>query len=374
MNMIIQKIETFQTHVPLIKPFKTALRTVTAAEAIIVKITCEDGRIGWGEAPPTAVITGETLQSIEGAIHYHLKPALLKGDLLNQEEIFHRIQACMTGNGSAKAAVDMAIYDLVAQRSGLPLYQFLGGYKNRLETDFTVSVNEPSEMADDARQYIREGFDVLKVKVGKDDIEKDIRRIQAIREAIGRHVQIRLDANQGWGAKEAARAIKKMEDSDLGIELIEQPVPAHDLNGLKWVTDQVDTPIMADESVFSPLQALEVIKNRCADLINIKLMKAGGIHQAIKINVLAEAAGMECMVGSMIESRLGITAAAHFAASSRNITRYDFDAPLMLAHDFLEGGVTYEGKQIRLSENLGLGIKHIHLEKGRITNDGKVSS
>ncbi len=195
----------------------------------------------------------------------------------------------MIGNGSAKAAVDMAIYDLLSQRSGLPLYQFLGGYKDRLETDFTVSVNEPSEMADDARQYIREGFDVLKVKVGKDDIEKDIRRIRAIREAAGTDIQIRLDANQGWGQKRRCVPSKKWKTLVLGIELIEQPVPAHDLNGLKWVTDHVDTPIMAMMKCVQSVSSTGGGKAPLCRSHHIKLMKAGGIHQAIKINVLAEA-------------------------------------------------------------------------------------
>ncbi|MGB7999670.1 MAG: enolase C-terminal domain-like protein, partial [Anaerobacillus sp.] len=145
----------------------------------------------------------------------------------------------------------------------------------------------------------------------------------------------------------------------------EQPVLASDVEGLKKVTDAVHTPIMADESVFSPQDALNVIRMRASDLINIKLMKAGGIHQALKINALAESAGMECMVGSMIESRVGITAAAHFAASQKNVTRFDFDAPLMLKNDLVSGGVTYSRNRMILSEEHGLGIRQV--KQGGIT-------
>jgi len=362
--MIIEQIETFRVAVPLIKPFKTALRTVTTAESIFVKITCDNGIVGWGEAPPTVVITGDSLLGIESAIQHVLKPFLLKKNLLNYESIFQGIKALMVGNSSPKAAVDMALYDCISQNCKLPLYQFLGGYKNELETDFTVSVNDPLEMGEDAVGYVQKGFNVLKVKVGKDDIAKDIERIREIRNRVGMDIKIRIDANQGWTEKDAIRAIRKLEDSDLGIELVEQPVKADNIEGLKQVTDAVDTPIMADESVFTPKQAFQVLKTRSADLINIKLMKAGGIYQALIINQLAEACGVECMVGSMIETRLGITAAAHFAASKQNLTRFDFDAPLMLAKEMVEGGIHYNGRVITLSEAPGLGIKDINIEGG----------
>lgn len=362
--MIIDKIETFRVAIPLTKPFKTALRTVETAESVLVKITCDNGIVGWGEAPPTVVITGESLSSIESVIHQVLKPYLVKQNLLNYEIVFHGIQSALVGNSSAKAAIDMALYDCLSQQCKLPLYQFLGGHKTEVETDFTVSVNGPEEMGEDAVAYVKQGFDVLKVKVGKDNIFKDIERIQEIRKRVGNEIKIRLDANQGWKPKEAIQAISKMEEMNLNIELVEQPVKAWDITGLKQVTDHVDTLIMADESVFSPRQAFEVVKTRSADLINIKLMKSGGIYQAQIINQLAEVCGMECMVGSMIETRIGITAAAHFAASKKNITRFDLDAPLMLAKEMVEGGITYNSKKITLPSEPGLGIQHVHVGNG----------
>ncbi|GGD10540.1 mandelate racemase/muconate lactonizing enzyme family protein [Pontibacillus salipaludis] len=361
--MQIKSIETYPVAEPLKKPFKTALRTVTVAESIYVKVTCDNGITGWGEAPPTHVITGESIASIEYAISHIIKPLLLEKSLLNREALFESLAQSMVGNTSAKAAVDMALHDCFAQACGLPLYQLLGGYKSELETDYTVSVNDPEEMAADATQYIQEGFNVLKVKVGKDEIEKDIERIRKIREKIGHEPTIRLDANQGWTVKEAIYAIQRMEELDLRIELVEQPVKAHDIEGLKRVTDATQTPIMADESVFSPHQAKQVLETRSTDLINIKLMKSGGIHQAMQINKLAESYGVPCMVGSMIETKIGITAAAHFAASQKNVRFVDFDAPLMLLNDSIEGGVTYNGRHIIFSEGAGLGITSVHLDQ-----------
>lgn len=360
--MLIRSIETIPVAVPLTKPFKTALRTVHTAYAVYVKVICDDARTGWGEAPPTHVITGDSVGSITYAVEKVIAPQLIGLDIRRRETVFKALNRSIVRNTSAKAAIDMAIHDLLGQLAGMPLYQLLGGYRNEFETDFTVSVNSPEEMADDAGHYIADGFDVLKVKVGIGDINEDIVRITAIRERIGDIPKIRLDANQGWKAKAAVRAIRLMEDVGLGIELIEQPVSASDIDGLKYVTANTLTPIMADESIFSAGDALHVLQLRAADLINIKLMKSGGIHEALKINALAESYGVECMVGSMIETKLGITAAAHFAASQPNVTRFDFDAPLMLAEDIVPGGIVYDGRTIRLPKTPGLGFDYEQME------------
>lgn len=359
--MYIKSIETFDVAIPLTKPFKTALRTVTTAYSVYVTITTSDGIVGYGEAPPTHVITGESMDSIRYAINEVIAPQLIGMNILQSGQVFQKLNAVLVRNTSAKAAVDMAIHDILAKYAGLPLYQFLGGYRDALETDFTVSVNDPTEMADDAEQYIKDGFTVLKVKVGIGEVKDDIERIRAIRERVGMTPKLRLDANQGWNAKEAVKAISLMEDAGLSIEFVEQPVTAWDLEGLKYVTNHTYTPIMADESVFSVHDAKQVLKMRAADLINIKLMKSGGIYHAQKINTLAEANGVECMVGSMIETKLGITAAAHFAASQPNIRYYDFDAPLMLNNDLIVGGVIYEKSNMTFSNEPGLGIAHVNL-------------
>ena len=249
--MLIQSIETKSVAIPLTKPFKTALRTVHTANAVYVKITGDNGFVGWGEAPPTHVITGDSMGSITYAIEQVIAPQLIGKDIRQREVVFSALNRSMVGNTSAKAAVDMAIYDLFGQLAGMPLYQLLGGYRHEIETDFTVSVNDPVEMADDAERYLANGFNVLKVKVGIGEMSEDIARIKAIRERIGSATKIRLDANQGWNPKAAVRAIRLMEDAGLDIELIEQPVHADDIDGLKYVTDNTLTPIMADESVFS---------------------------------------------------------------------------------------------------------------------------
>ncbi len=361
--MKIQKIDTYRVAVPLHTPFKTALRTVTVAESIYVKITCDNGITGWGEAPPTHVITGESLSSIEYAIQFMIEPAINGESVLKHEWVFERLQTCCVGNSSAKAAIDMAIYDCLAKACDLPLFQLLGGYRSTLETDYTVSVNDKEQMLADAQNYVNNGFAILKIKAGKDDIEKDLERIRTISYSLGNQISIRLDANQGWTVKEAIYAIRKMEQENLPVELVEQPVKAWDIEGLKQVKEQTSLPVMADESVFSFYDAKRVLETKSVDLINIKLMKAGGIHQALKINHLAECYGVECMVGSMIETKLGITAAAHFAASQKNVTRVDFDAPLMLKKDPIAGGVNYDKSTLTFPADSGLGLKEVQLDR-----------
>lgn len=353
--MRISSIDIGKLTIPLIKPFKTALRVLEVSETLVIRVTLENGTIGWGAASPTAVITGDTLGSIRGALTEVLIPQLLGMDITNYESALAKINGGIVRNFSARAALDMAIYDLFGKLLNAPLYKVLGGNKSSFETDITVSVNSPEEMAGDAVKFVKDRFTTLKLKVGMDS-KVDIQRVKSIREAVGPGIKIRLDANQGWTAKEAIRVITIMEDMNLDIELIEQPVKAHDFDGLKQVTDGVSTPILADESVFSPEDAFRVLKMRAADLINIKLMKAGGIHNALKINAMAESCGVECMIGCMIENKIGITAAAHLAGGKKNITRMDLDAPFLLAKELVEGGVTFEGPRIILPETPGLGV------------------
>ncbi len=356
--MKIESIELKHISIPLKKPFKTALRTVEFAEDTIVMIKTDDGQIGFGEAPPTGVITGDTNGSIIGAIKENIEHILIGERIENIENIMDKLNKSVVKNTSAKAAIDMAIYDLFGKLYNAPVYKLLGGYRDRVETDITVSVNSPEEMSEDALQFIKQGYKSLKMKVGM-DIKKDIERVKAVRASVGKDIQIRLDANQGWTPKEAIMGIRRLEDSGLDIELVEQPVKAWDIDGLKLVTNNVETPIMADESMFSPYDTFKILSTRAADMINIKLMKCGGIYNALKIVSIAEACGVECMIGSMIESKVSITAAAHLAGAKKNITRFDLDAVLLLDKDPVVGGLEVDIPTIVLPDKPGLGIEKI---------------
>lgn len=354
--MKINNIETLLIKAPVKKPFKTSLRTVFEVEDVVVKITTDDGYIGYGEAAETAVITGDIKGSVIDAIERYIKPTIMGMDILDFDNLMLKLDKCILHNSSAKAACDIAIYDILGQYYKTPLYRYLGGYRNSIKTDITISLNDVETMVKDTLDAIQEGFDTFKIKVGG-NYKKDIERVKAIRDAAGKDAKIRLDANQGWNAKEAIYVINKLSDYD--IELVEQPVVAHDIDGLKMVTDNVPIPVMADESLFSPQDALRIICKRAADILNIKLMKCGGIHNALKINAMAEAAGIECMIGSMMECKVSVTAAAHFAAACHNITKYDLDAAYLLKDDPVIGGVIYNGPEISFSDGTGLCIKGV---------------
>lgn len=356
--MKIQKVELGEIQIPLVTPFKTALRTVDAVNDIVVRITADDGTQGFGEAPATAVITGDTKGSIVTAIRDFIAPAITGMEIEDIDGIMRKMQKAIVKNTSAKAAVDMAVYDLYAKNLKQPLYKVLGGNQDTIETDITISVNSIEEMVKDSLRGVEQGFGILKVKVGKEGL-KDVERIAAIRQAVGKDIVIRVDANQGWEPKTAVRIIRAMEDKGLDIDLVEQPVDAHNFEGMKYVTANVYTPILADESVFSPQDAIHIIQERAADLINIKLMKTGGIYEALKICGIAESFGVECMTGCMLESKLAVSAASHLAAAKGIITRHDLDGPALCKIDPYEGGPLFEGPKITMPKEAGIGITKV---------------
>ncbi len=356
--MKITKVRIGKISVPLRVPFKTALRRVDSVEDVIVEIHTDTGNIGYGEAPPTGVITGDTTGAIIGALNDHIIKTIIGRDIDDFENLTESVQKCIIHNSSAKAAVDMALWDLYGQLYNIPVYKLLGGSKDKIVTDITISVNSPDEMARDAINAINRGYDTLKVKVGVNPT-LDVERLSAIRSAIGHRAKLRIDANQAWKPQEAVRILNKMQEQGLDIELVEQPVIAHDIEGLKYVTERSYVPVLADESVFSPLDAMKIIQTGAADLINIKLMKCGGITPALKIADAASIMGVECMLGCMLEAKISVNAAVHVACARSIITKIDLDGPVLCSEDPIIGGSVFNEKDISISKEPGLGIKGI---------------
>ena len=356
--MKITKIRLGTISVPLRLPFKTALRTVKSVEDIIVEIHTDTGALGYGEAPPTGAVTGHTTGAIIGALKEHIIPSLLGRDIDAFEDLMQLVQTCVVGNSSAKAAADMALWDLYAQLYRLPVYKLLGGARKEIVTDITISVNEPEEMARDEANAVERGYDCLKVKVGANPT-LDVERLRAVRQAAGDDICLRIDANQAWQPRQAVRILNEMQEQGLRLELVEQPVKAYDLEGLKYVTDHSYVPVLADESVFSPRDAMKVLELRAADLINIKLMKCGGIYNALKIASAAEIYGVECMIGCMLEAKISVNAAAELACARKIFTRIDLDGPVLCSEDPILGGARFEEKRISVSDEAGMGIRGV---------------
>lgn len=356
--MVIRDIQTGSISLPLARPFKTALRTVERVEDVAVRILTDSGQVGYGEAPPTGVITGDTTGGILCAIREFIRPALLGMDIEDLEGIQRKLHACVLHNTSAKAAVDMALYDLWAKRWNAPLWKLLGGARPSFQTDITISVNPIDQMVADSLDALRRGYTILKLKVGKEG-KADVERIAAIRKAVGPKVLLRVDANQGWTPRQAVSIITAMEDKGLDIQLVEQPVAAKDLEGMRYVTQRVQTAILADEAVFSPADAVGLITTGAADLINIKLMKTGGIWQALKLCAIAESYGVQCMTGCMLESKLAVTAAAHLCCGQAIVTMADLDGPSLCATDPFEGGPIFDEATVTMTDAPGLGITSV---------------
>jgi o-succinylbenzoate synthase len=357
--MKISDIKFGTLRVPLKTPFKTALRTVDKIEDIVVMIGTDTGHTGYGEAPATAVITGDTHGSIVEAIRHYIWPRVVGQDVANLNHLTQLIQGAMEKNSSAKAAVEIAVYDLWGQLYDAPLYRLLGGGDPLITTDITISVDYIDKMVADSISAVERGFESLKIKVGK-DIGVDIERVKAVHAAVEGRALLRLDANQGWTAKQAVYALQTLEDAGVRLELVEQPVKAQDLNGMKYVTERVHTPIMADESVFGPTEVVELIRMRAADIINIKLMKTGGISNAIRIADIAAMYGVECMIGCMLETGISVAAAVHVAvAKSDAITKIDLDGPSLCTFNPIDGGVIFNDSEISVTDAAGLGIREI---------------
>lgn len=334
----IEQIDIYRMNIPLISPFVISLETVTQAQNIIVRITANNGLSGFGECSPYRTIAGET-QDSGMAVAPLLANSLLGNNPLDLGGCILAMNQAIAGNRCIKSAFDLALYDLAAKIANLPLYAFLGGNPNKsLKTDMTVGIGSPEKMAQSAKAYQDAGFYAIKLKLGA-TTAADTARVKAVREAIGYDLPVRVDANQGWNLVTAAQTLKAL--APYQIEYCEEPIASSQFMQLPKLRQLSPIPIMADESCFDQYDAMRLIQLQACDFFNIKLSKAGGIHNALKIAHIAEAAGMNCQVGCFSESRLGISALAHFAMAATSVTQFDMDAPLMLAQDPVEGGVTY---------------------------------
>lgn len=333
------------------EPFKVAFTVIDGYETLVLKIETDEGLTGYGEAAPMGFVTGDNLETVL-TVGKEFRRLLIGQDPLSIAKIHQIMDGEYSGNTAIKAAIDMACYDIAAKKMEVPLWKYLGGSSPDLVTDVTIGIDTPPKMAEKAKEWTDKGFQELKVKLGERP-ELDLKRMQAIRERIGKDVLLRVDANQGWNVKESIRMARELDKLD--VEMIEQPVPDWNLEGLRQIRNASVVPVVADESCHSPMDALKLTS--CVDGMNIKLMKCGGIYKALKINAIAEAAGIFCMIGCMGESKIANTAGMHLAAALPNIQKVDLDVTFFSKGDQVTGGFTNEGGCCHLSSRPGLGIE-----------------
>ncbi len=348
----IADVELFPYALESKQVIRIALGQIVAAQGVLVRLRTGDGLAGWGEASPYAPITGETQASCL-AIGKQLAQVVRGRDVFDLARVVADMDAVTAGNPSIKAAMEIALWDLCGKLTRQPVCHLLGRYRDSFETDRTAYLDEPQAMAEKAREIVGEGYKVVKVKVGQAP-EMDLARLRAIRATIGGKVRIRVDANQGWTRDAALKALRSMEEFD--VELCEQPVACSDWEGLRQVSEHSRIPIMADESVHSPSDAIECVRRAAANLINIKLMKSGGLLKAMRIAAIAEAANLQCMIGSMTETRVALTAAAHVAMAQKCVVYADLDTFTEHKIDPVIGGMQVKDGLVTLPETPGFGL------------------
>jgi L-alanine-DL-glutamate epimerase-like enolase superfamily enzyme len=335
----IKKIEVFRLNIPLSEPFVISLETITHARNVLVRITADNGLQGLGECSPYLRIAGET-QDGAFAVAPVLAKALLGKDPLALRTAVKAMDMAIFSNRCIKSAFDLALHDLAARLLDVPLYVLLGGENNReISTDMTVSMLSPEAMAAAAKRFVAAGFPAVKLKLGG-GYPLDVQRVAAVREAIGPGIPLRVDANQAWDAPTALRVLQGI--APFGIQFCEQPLPAAAVEAMAFLRARSPVPLMADESLFDHADAVRLLRADACDMFNIKLSKSGGIHHATRIAHLAEAAGIPCQVGCFSETRIGMSALAHFALAFDQVRYFDLDAPLMLAEDPVIGGLQYQ--------------------------------
>lgn len=358
--MKIIKIRTFPITL-LVRPefyIVSSAGSHPISKYVIVKMETDTGMVGWGEATVVPGWSGETQGGAEALINNYLAPIFLGQDISQMSTLVSKMESVID-NPFTKAAMEMALWDLLGKKENRPVYDLLGGAKNTLQIPikFSIGLREPEETATIAAQKVAEGFTAIKIKVGPDS-RKDLDRVRAVRQAIGPKVRLNLDVNGGWTVDQSIQEIPKYEAYN--IEYVEQPTPRWDIDGLAKVRASTGVKIMADESVFSVWQAERVISKNAADLISIYPGKNGGISKSIEICKMAENAGVICHLGSNLEWDLGTAAMCHVAAACKNVQcdTYPVDilGPLYYATHPQQGGIQFKNGCVSVPLQPGLGI------------------
>ncbi len=351
--MKITQLESWPVTMRLDEPYTIAYEHVDETTNVFVRIDTDAGVTGFGCAAPDECVTGETADTVVDALSSTASDVLRGRDPLRYALLVETLADALPNAPSTRAAVDMALFDIVGKVAGLPLWKLLGGYRDSIKTSVTIGVLSLGETTRRARELTGQGFACLKLKGGV-DVNDDIARVLDVRRAVGSDIELRFDANQGWSVQESRYFVEETRSASL--ELLEQPTKKDQPDLLGRVTQSVSLPVMADESLLSLRDAFRLAKNELADMVNIKLMKVGGIFEALQVNALARAARLEVMIGCMDESALAIAAGLHVALSRRNVAYADLDGHRDLVGDPAAGAVRLECGTLYSSNRPGLGF------------------
>ena len=352
--MIITRIDLFPKTFRLKNLYTIAYEAIATAQNLIVRLETENGFVGWGNAAPDPHMTGETIEMTGEILSTELIPAIVGREARAPAKIHEILQQQAPQAPAACAAIDMAVYDLFGQYVKLPLYQLLGWARPKILTSITIGITAIEESVRQAQEFVRAGFPVLKIKTGL-DWQEDAERVKAIRVAVGSSIALRVDANQGYAAQQAVEFSRRIENEQ--IEFIEQPTPAKNLADLKRVRGLSKIPIMADESALSANEVLRLAANAIVDMVNLKLMKTGGMTGTMQAAAVAATGKLPVMLGCNDESRISIAAAVHLACALPGVQYADLDGAFDIIDDVASGGFELKDGHLIPDNKPGLGVE-----------------
>ena len=353
--MKITAVEAWLVDMRLVRPYTAAYDTIETTANVFLRLVTDRRTVGYGCAAPAEHDTGESPDTLLAIIRSVVEPTIKGADPLRPALLHERLHQVLAEEPSLRAAVDMALWDIYAKKCDVPLWKLLGGYRDRIATSVTVGILPEKEAVAKAREWAARGFSIIKLKGGL-DAQADVARVFKIREALGEHAVLRFDANEGYDVEQALWFIDQTRPAR--IEILEQPTPKGNFDLLGQVTRRADVPVMADESLTTLRDAFRLTAGDLVDMLNVKLMKVGGIAEATEINSVAKAAGAPVMIGCMDESALGIAAALSFALSDSNVAYADLDGHLDLTKDDpAAGAVEIQGGMMLANERPGLGVE-----------------
>ncbi|MGD1831987.1 MAG: mandelate racemase/muconate lactonizing enzyme family protein [Sphaerochaetaceae bacterium] len=327
--MKITGCDVWPVRLTLEEPFVIAYSTTDSVINYFLRIDTDEGISGFGCSAFDEEVTGENEHTVSRALHDVAIPMLLGEDPLSYTDLIYRIHAKMPKDPTALASVDMALYDILGKKAGLPLYRLLGAKRSRMLSSITIGINSVDEVVKRALSWKKRGYKALKIKGGV-SIDEDVEKLFKIREKVGPEMQIYFDANQGYSIEDAKRCISALHE--MGGQFIEQPCAKKNLSAFSILRNP-SLPVMADESVLGPEDVSRLHSYGGADMYNIKLAKTGGISRALQLDAVAASVHSRTMVGCMDEAGLGIAAALHFALSSPNVLYGDLDGHVEFIDD-----------------------------------------
>jgi muconate cycloisomerase len=343
-------------NIPFRKPFEVWRGVAKTKNHVIVEVETDDGITGIGEASPFLYYAPETQEDVIATLIYYMPELIVGRDPFELEALCEVLHQTIDGHHFSKAAVEMALWDIIGKKLGVPVYQLLGGKcRHTVPVVAILMGNVPDDLAREAQEWVDKGFSKLKVKIGYGPA-KDVAKVRAVRQAVGDDISIRVDAEEAYDLKGALTVAGRLQEFD--IELLSQPISRYNYHDMAILRQSIDIPLLVDESIVTPEDVMLAVRLGTGDLVNIKVVKSGGIVNAKRMAAVAKAASKDCLVGSMLEMGPGTLFAAHFAVSTSNVAyANEIVGPLMLEDDILKQPLDFQNGELTLPDSPGLGIE-----------------